>query len=137
MTDLNRLDELHAKATPGNWRSDMNGLYIFSDACKVCNEKQIMVTSAGFGDVQDGEAVMVDLRGWGHLQRHGEGTAISIQKATGEFIAESHNSYPSLSAELRAARERIAELEAELSAAKAAIRAADLHHQYGMKEGQP
>lgn len=124
LTQIAELRALLKQAIPGEWKADSYGLYIFSDKCSFCDSDQNMVTAHAFEkDDEEGNAKIVNIRGWGHLQKHGEERAIGSQKGTASFIAVSHNSMPTLldtaESELRL-RERVKELEARLPAIESA-----------------
>lgn len=60
--------------TPGPWTMDERGSSIWGTSVGGCNMKM-------------SEHKIADIRGWGHLQYHGEEVAIATQKANGSLIA--------------------------------------------------
>jgi hypothetical protein len=101
---IKELDALALDASGGTWQSDEYGLYITTDDCPLCtprrrklakDEMGNMVTSAPTSLDED-EKHLIEIRGWGHLQRHPKGEG--VQKANAKFIAAAHNSWPEISA---------------------------------------
>ena len=88
------------RATPGTWRYDHIGQTIHSDGPR----------HGGSGDM-----LIADIRGWGYLNGAGgaivpEAEAAAIQDANGYFLPLAREDMPRLLAELKAERERCAEL---------------------------
>jgi hypothetical protein len=91
-TDLDALDRLHAAATKGEWKLDQYGnvLDVNVDAGKI--------RVSGFSTPLTGGPMMAQA------------------KANTEALAALKNAYPAIAAELREARKRVRELEAEIEA---------------------
>lgn len=93
MIDLDKLERLEREATPGQWHWKHNDIVQRDEAGKF---------------VADVAGMYCDLDGYPHWG--------SDNEANTELIVVLRNAAPALFAELRAARERIAELEEHISA---------------------
>ena len=63
-----------ANHTPGPWCADDEGMYVFGKSVGGCS-------------MEEGEHMVAQIRGWGHLRYRGEAEAVEVQKANARLIA--------------------------------------------------
>lgn len=95
MTEITeeRVRELKEAATDGPWEDDNHGMYIFERS-------------------DEGDKMVAEIRGWGHLQYLGQDLAMKRQDANAKFIAalpDIAEAYLAKCSEVRELRDRVRE----------------------------